>query len=60
MFAPCPICKKAITTQDGAFPFCGDRCRKIDLGQWLGEGYRIPTEEDPATPDDTGGDGDES
>lgn len=23
------------------FPFCGPRCRKIDLGRWLDEGYRI-------------------
>jgi endogenous inhibitor of DNA gyrase (YacG/DUF329 family) len=23
------------------FPFCSARCRLIDLGRWLGEGYRI-------------------
>jgi endogenous inhibitor of DNA gyrase (YacG/DUF329 family) len=25
-----------------SFPFCSERCRLIDLGRWLGEGYRIP------------------
>ena len=24
-------------------PFCSERCRKIDLGRWLGEKYRIPS-----------------
>jgi len=23
-------------------PFCSERCRLIDLGQWAAEGYRIP------------------
>ncbi len=25
-----------------SFPFCGDRCRLLDLGKWLGEEYRVP------------------
>jgi hypothetical protein len=24
------------------YPFCSPRCRKIDLGRWLGERYRLP------------------
>jgi endogenous inhibitor of DNA gyrase (YacG/DUF329 family) len=28
------------------FPFCSPRCRLIDLGRWLGESYRIPSEAD--------------
>jgi endogenous inhibitor of DNA gyrase (YacG/DUF329 family) len=27
-------------------PFCGERCRGIDLGRWLGETYRVPATED--------------
>ena len=23
-------------------PFCSERCKLIDLGQWANEGYRIP------------------
>ncbi len=31
-------------------PFCSERCRKIDLGAWASEGYRVaaqPPTEDP-------------
>jgi endogenous inhibitor of DNA gyrase (YacG/DUF329 family) len=36
-------------------PFCSERCKLIDLGEWLDEGHRIPgdpadTVDDP-TPD---------
>lgn len=27
------------------YPFCSAKCRKIDLGRWLGEKYAIPTED---------------
>jgi endogenous inhibitor of DNA gyrase (YacG/DUF329 family) len=27
-----------------SFPFCSKRCRLLDLGQWLDEGYRVPAE----------------
>jgi endogenous inhibitor of DNA gyrase (YacG/DUF329 family) len=27
------------------YPFCSARCRKIDLGRWLGESYRVPAED---------------
>lgn len=23
-------------------PFCSQRCRRIDLGRWLGEDYSVP------------------
>lgn len=40
----CPTCKKIIYwTDDYPFrPFCSDRCRLIDLGEWASEGHRIP------------------
>jgi endogenous inhibitor of DNA gyrase (YacG/DUF329 family) len=25
-------------------PFCSPRCRLIDLGRWLGEDYRLPSQ----------------
>ena len=34
----CPICKKPVTSQDAEFPFCGERCRLIDLGKWASGG----------------------
>jgi uncharacterized protein len=40
----CPICKKVeVSTGDPEFPFCSERCRTIDLGNWALEKYRIPT-----------------
>ena len=26
-------------------PFCSERCKLIDLGQWASESYRVPVEE---------------
>lgn len=52
--ASCPICKMKVEGRTAAetpyLPFCSARCRKIDLGRWLGETYRIPAEdqEDPS------------
>ena len=39
----CPICKNRIdaSTESRVAPFCSERCKLIDLGNWLGEGYRI-------------------
>lgn len=36
----CPIC--GAPTQKQIRPFCSKRCADIDLGTWLGEGYRLP------------------
>lgn len=40
----CPVCgKPALFTAENRFrPFCSERCKLIDLGQWAEEGYRIP------------------
>jgi len=40
----CPTCKKEIVYRtDNPFrPFCSKRCRLIDLGTWLEEGYSVP------------------
>ncbi|MGH9543607.1 MAG: DNA gyrase inhibitor YacG [Terriglobales bacterium] len=37
----CPICKQPVTSQDAEFPFCGERCRLIDLGRWASGAYVI-------------------
>lgn len=41
----CPIC--GAPAIDAFRPFCSRRCADIDLGRWLKEGYRIPTDEAP-------------
>lgn len=51
----CPTCKKPATKQDNPrFPFCSERCRLIDLGRWIDEEYRIPSEESVPDPDPNG------
>lgn len=39
----CPICKKEITQESAFFPFCSERCKIIDLGNWASEKYVIST-----------------
>ena len=43
----CPTCSKADTwSHKNSFrPFCSERCKLIDLGQWADESRRIPTDE---------------
>lgn len=46
---PCPTCARPIEWSD-AFPyrpFCSERCRLIDLGDWLMEKNVIPGEAAP-------------
>lgn len=41
----CPVCGKRFdSTESTSLPFCGARCRQIDLGRWLGETYAVPVE----------------
>jgi len=42
----CPICGRPSDRRHR--PFCSRRCGDLDLHRWLGEGYRIPTDEPPA------------
>ncbi len=38
----CPQCRKPVSWQNNPDrPFCSERCRLIDLGQWADESYRI-------------------
>lgn len=39
----CPICGKDVKPDDPFLPFCSDRCRIIDLGNWAAEKYVIST-----------------
>ncbi len=41
---PCPICSAAMPgpwMEYPQYPFCSKRCKLIDLGRWLGEGYAV-------------------
>jgi len=38
----CPICKKPTDSESNAdFPFCSERCRERDLGNWASEKYVV-------------------
>ena len=37
----CPICQKEVQPDDPETPFCSERCRLIDLGNWAAEKYVI-------------------
>lgn len=44
----CPICERSFDPHlSVAPPFCSDRCRQIDLGRWLKEGYAVPVVRQP-------------
>ena len=55
----CPTCGKAVAWTVAAKwrPFCSERCRMIDLGEWLNEEKRIPGDPAPLPdPHDSGND----
>jgi hypothetical protein len=37
----CPICGKPTGPERKDYPFCSDRCRLIDLGNWASEAYVV-------------------
>ena len=43
----CPTCGKAVVWNEAAKwrPFCSERCRLIDLGEWASESHRIPDDQ---------------
>jgi len=52
----CPTCQMIVRPEDEDFPFCSDRCRKIDLGKWAMGVYKITSPiVDPEVLEDLGG-----
>lgn len=49
---PCPNCGQPVEwSPDSRWrPFCSERCRAVDLGDWFNEKHRVPGE--PAPPQD--------
>lgn len=46
----CPQCGQpsVFAATNLARPFCSERCKLIDLGQWADESYRVPSQEEMA------------
>ena len=44
MIVACPTCGASVAFDAASpwRPFCSERCRLIDLGEWFGEERRIP------------------
>lgn len=39
----CPACRRLTSWDGNAYrPFCSERCKLHDLGNWASERYRIP------------------
>jgi endogenous inhibitor of DNA gyrase (YacG/DUF329 family) len=50
----CPQCKgdSVYAPRNPYRPFCGERCKNLDLGAWASESFRVPAPEQFA--DDSG------
>ena len=50
---PCPRCGQpaSFAPENKWRPFCSERCKTIDLGDWATERYRVPVEEGKSEPD---------
>jgi hypothetical protein len=49
----CPHCQQpTVWSGNPDRPFCSERCRLVDLGAWMDEGYRIPAGNSVADMDD--------
>lgn len=53
---PCPRCGKPVPWGPASRwrPFCSDRCRLIDLGDWIDENHRISDPAGEAVEDEPG------
>lgn len=53
----CPTCGQPVEWRpENAFrPFCSQRCKLIDLGEWATEKYRVPSQDgEPVDPSNEG------
>jgi len=43
MKVKCPTCRQRTEWENNPYrPFCSERCKLIDLGEWASEGFKIP------------------
>ncbi|MFI5397037.1 MAG: DNA gyrase inhibitor YacG [Candidatus Binatia bacterium] len=49
----CPTCRRLAPWEGNRYrPFCSERCRLQDLGNWASERYHIPGEPTEAAPEE--------
>jgi hypothetical protein len=55
MMKPCPICKKPAPWQNNPHrPFCSERCKLLDFGDWADENYRVPAHDERPSAEEMG------
>jgi endogenous inhibitor of DNA gyrase (YacG/DUF329 family) len=54
---PCPRCGvlSPFVPQNKWRPFCSERCKIVDLGDWASERFRIPVPDENPPDDEPGG-----
>jgi len=52
LIVKCPICKALVERENATFPFCSDRCKTNDLGNWASGAYSIPDTQSDLYEDD--------
>ena len=54
----CPTCGKRVawTAENRWRPFCSERCKLVDLGDWAAERHVIPGSQSDSISDDVEGD----
>lgn len=47
----CPYCQQeTVYSLENPFrPFCSERCKILDLGEWADESYRVPDKENSSS-----------
>ena len=49
----CPTCKKETEYSGNEFrPFCSERCKLLDFGDWANENFSLPTQETALSEED--------
>lgn len=56
----CPVCNTVLSPGNNTayLPFCSKRCQLIDLGDWLNENHRIPSDTNESEWEDLDNEGD--
>lgn len=54
--APCPQCRQpsVLEPSNRYRPFCSERCKLLDLGEWMSGRYAIPVAETDSGTDEGG------
>jgi len=53
MMVKCPQCGKEVEYEGNEFrPFCSERCKLLDFGDWADENYGLPAEDTQLSDED--------